>query len=289
LWPPKIGNILFMNPAIRTLGLLVSFLFLLSCHKSSDSDPNSNGSILSKVTIYTEFPYLYTDVYEFQYDSLNRVTKIIHSSGSSSNKLTIERTQQCFYKTGEMWPYKSVGFNPNEPNAEIYYTYDTRGRVISDSCFSQFFYGYTLHKYDWYNDNVITNTTINSNLNITPPPIQYTVDSAAISNNNITAQYRTNRITRVPEYGSSMSYDDKVNPINTLNIHAITDLASTGELPTFGYSKNNVTISDDKYVGFTGQYTYKYQYNAAGLPIYCQQTGTGASQFTKETNYTYTN
>lgn len=157
-----------MNPAIRTLGLLVSLLFLLSCHKSSGSDPNSNGTRLSNVTIYTKSPYLYTDVYEFQYDSLNRVTTIIHSSGSSGNKLTIERTQQCFYKTGEMWPYKSVGFNPTEPNAEIYYTYDTRGRVISDSCFSQSF---TLHKYDWHNDYVITNTTITFLYSYPPPPV----------------------------------------------------------------------------------------------------------------------
>jgi hypothetical protein len=279
-----------MNSAIRNLGLILSLLLLISCHKSSDSDPNSNGTRLSKM-IVTDFSFNYVDSYEFHYDSLNRVTEIIHSSGNSVNELQYERTQTCFYKTGEQLPYKTVGFEKSFVSAERYYTYDNIGQEIRDST-TDINNNYTIHTYDWHNDRVLIRTVGYSPQSSWPASSR---DSAAISNNNITAWFSINHPLGQPILGFRMSHDDKVNPLNTLNIHAIVEFSGAAGGPLTGYSKNNINewlvgiLDESNTFTKTDRYVYNYQYNTVGLPINCQQTNVSTKFVAKTIKYYYAN
>ncbi|WP_205511388.1 hypothetical protein [Longitalea arenae] len=279
-----------MNPAIvrsylSSLTLALIITAITSCKKDTTSAFDPNGTKLSKVITTYSFrgSAEYTNIYQFYYDSLNRVIEITASAFDSVKSI------KYFYNNNQQRPYKCVDSTSN-PTKETYYSYDTNGRIVTDSIFgiSVGLNTYALTRYNWSDTRILTSTAL---------PVSNGVaissDSSFITNNNITAQFGTTGPIGLGMTGFINVYDNKNNPLNTLNIRAVTALRGIGGLVSPGYSKNNIIESRfgsyplSGTLGFIEQSktNYSYQYNTAGLPVECEVSGTLVSGMIK---YFYT-
>jgi len=91
-------------------------------------------------------------------------------------------------------------------------------------------------------------------------------------------------------YGYKLIYDNKINPLSTLNISAITVVTGLNGFPSFlapGFCKNNVTEYTYGYSSLPGQFTgqnvyyYTYSYNDNNLPKECVFVNVGGNTLTK--------
>jgi hypothetical protein len=269
-----------MKTIIRTLGIVLSLTPIFSCGKhSDDSNWDYSGPKLSKVMVWdSTHPLSGIEIFEFRYDGKNRVTTISHSIGDSANgqirSMPYDSTQ-WFYKGNALQPYKSTS-NQIYKSYDLYFFYDNQGRLISDSSITNNCNCYYVKKYNWFGNKVITSGVSGFySIGTTSP----TRDSSIINENNYLATFNiTDPSKNWP--GRFYTYDDKINPANTMNIHAATSFTTIGGLPSVGYSKNNATqITNSAYVPYTANpigiliaqtVAYKYNYNANNLPVDCE-------------------
>jgi hypothetical protein len=214
-------------------------------------------------------------IIDFKYDSLNRVTDIVYSSGDSVNGAIdsyIVRTNKCFYNGSETNPYKTIGFKLpiGYPSGNVFHYYTNSGVLTADSTGTWRTYsGYYKRELAWSSDKIITthNNTYSGFL-------QQTKDTMFIDGNNITG-YNTTLTGNVDEY--KFKYDNKINPLSKLNIAAFTVVDGTDGIEGFaapGYCRNNITETVKKstriLVNGTSTSTtttaFIYTYNK-GLPI----------------------
>lgn len=173
-----------MNQAIRTLAFILSLICLLSFHKHPEPTPKPNGTKLYKVYMWNSSqPFQNIDIFEYHYDSLNRVTEIkqyLLDSLEGNRKMTFVKSQECFYNGSEQLPYKTRGFH-HFADKEIWYFYDSSGRMITDSMSATIGNDYrAVHKYKWYNDKFIRKIR---------SPFTGKEDSSVINSHNVSAMY----------------------------------------------------------------------------------------------------
>ena len=259
-----------------TAALIVSAI--PSCKKEEVSDRKSTNTKLSNVVVLTMTkPKPTVELFDYHYDTLNRVTEIIYSTNSSevsiNKKLgpTYGGTKKWFYKGDDQKPYKSTGFIASDPNAEMYFFYDSNGNLVTDSLVPGNCNCYTIRKYRWPEPETLNSTTILVNRTDGTSRI-IGRDSIHIHHNNLEYLYYENYPTII-----GIIYNDGVNPINTLNIHAAIPLTQIGGVPTPGYCKNNrmTLIPGSRNTNsfstwaFSDAIEYRYKYNAANMPVDC--------------------
>jgi hypothetical protein len=280
-----------MYLAIRILGSILSLFFLFSFHKHPDPGPDCTR--LYKVYMWhSSHPDRNIDIYEYYYDSLNRVTEIkqyLLDSIDGSLQYKFIKTMQCFYNGSEQLPYKTKGFHYFAEKV-IWYFYDSSGRMITDSMSGAGENNaYAIHKYRWNNDIIIENER-------SPSVIQQT--STVISNHNVAS------ITVLKHVASHLglthvefNYDNKVNPMNKLNIGPIMTISwpyATTDQRTSGYNKNNITewtlgsLRHNNVFTPKHNWTCTYKYNNAGLLVECEISGLSYSRAKDRIQYCYT-
>lgn len=269
------------------MGFIVSLAVMLSCKKGDssydpDPDPGLTGTKLSKVIFRRLTNPQSADIYEYHYDNLNRITEITYSAdGKNDYAMYQPGTQHWYYNGNEQLPYKSVGVLPDS-NAQVYYFYDTNGRLISDSIIAYYCFCNDKYIHNWFNDKILNTELIVSK---TAGDTIALRDSSTINNSNVTEIFTLHHPVDKGILGDYYSFDDKINPLNTLNIHAALPFITKGGIPTMGYNKNNVTEHIFGYFpayGRSGPFTksftstYTYRYNNANLPIVCEESGDGS-------------
>jgi hypothetical protein len=266
-----------MNRLLSSLPVILFALCIFSCKKSKDdaNDPAS-GSTLSKVMIWDAAqPQKAIQIIDFKYDSLNRVTEIVFSSGDSVNgaiNSNIVHTNKCFYNGNETNPYKTTGFKLylGYPSGDVYHYYTSSGILIADSTGpGRTYSGYYKKELAWTSDKIIATHSIYSG------SLRQTKDTMFIDGNNITG-YNTTLTGNIEEY--TFKFDNKINPLVKLNIAAFTVVDGADGIEGFvapGYCKNNITETVKKTIkilpGGTSTSTTKttstYTYNNIGLPM----------------------
>ncbi len=279
-----------MNWSICIASTLVLASCMLSCKK--DSDSKSNKTRLSKLVSWrTSTPSKNITTTDFIYDDQKRVVEIAFFNGDSVNgeiKSAKYRSLKFFYSGNDKSPYKTLGGMSNISNTtmENFYTYNSTGSLVRDSTPAAPPYtSATIKRYSYSADKIIVQNEYKDNYYS-----QITKDSFRVANNNLVDMY-----TNVNPYNSQTSgykliYDNKVNPISTLNIAAITVANGILGFPSFlapGFCKNNVTEYTYGYSSsgqFTGQsvYYFTYAYNDNKLPEECLYVnGGGGNTLTK--------
>lgn len=268
-----------MNRLLNSLSVILFALCIFSCKKSKDdaNDTASGSTLVSKVMVWnTAQPQKAIQIIDFKYDSLNRVTEIVYSSGDSVNGAInsyIVRTNKCFYNGTETNPYKTIGFKLplGYPSGDVYHYYTNSGILTADSTGTWRVYtGYYKREFAWSSDKIIAthNNTYSGFL-------RQTKDTMFIDGNNITG-YNTTLTGDIEEY--KFKYDNKINPLAKLNIAAFTVVDGTDGIEGFvapGYCKNNITETTKKSIKIlvngtsttTTTTAFIYTYNNKGLPI----------------------
>lgn len=282
-----------MNSAIRVLIFAFSLTCILSFNKYPDPTPKPNGTKLYKVYRWkSSQPFQNIDIFEYHYDSLNRVTEIkqyLLDSLEGNRKMKFIKSQVCFYYGSEQLPYKTKGFH-HYTEKEIYYFCDSSGRLITDSMSASANNDFSsVHKYNWYADKFIRK--IHS---------QFIgkEDSSVVSNHNIIANVLTRHfLDHIAYTHAQFTFDNKINPFNTLNISPVQITLSwpyaTFDQQVSGYNRNNITeITLGKFdynnaFIFKQKFTYTYKYNNAGLPVECEISGVPFSNTKDRINYYY--
>ncbi|MBO9201747.1 MULTISPECIES: hypothetical protein [Niastella] len=258
---------------MKTTSFLVLALSALTISSCKKDKPALNEFKLSKISKYTHSnpPYRsYNEIYEFNYDGLNRVTEITYSEEDSINQQWITQNsgiQKFFYNGAAQQPYKSTYERKNSNSRETYYFYDNSNRLIADSTYSS--NNYSLRKYNWVDDKLLTYGG----------PANKLTDSCILLNNNISMQFYHDYL--LGHVQISFWYDAYINPLYTLNIRSAMPISVLEGFLSPGYSKNNVigasytnTIDNSSASKFEINITNIYQYNSVGLPVECQ-TGSG--------------
>jgi hypothetical protein len=266
-----------MNRLLSSLSVILFALCIFSCKKSKDDgNDTASGSTLSKVMVWDAAqPQKAIQIIDFKYDSLDRITEIVYSSGDSVNGAInsfIVHTSKCFYNGIETNPYKTTGFKLplGYPVGDVYHYYTNSGVLTADSTGpGRTYSGYYKRELAWSSDKIIATHKIYSG------SLRQTKDSMFIDGNNITG-YNTTLAGNIEEY--TFKYDNKINPLAKLNIAAFTVVDGTDGIEGFvapGYCKNNITETVKKAIkilpGGTSTSTTKttstYTYNNKGLPI----------------------
>jgi hypothetical protein len=282
-----------MQQAIRILAFIISLPCILSFHKYPDPIPKPNGNKLYRIYMWNSSqPFQNIDIFEYHYDSLNRVTEIkqyLLDSLAENRKLQFIKSQECFYNGSEQLPYKTKGFH-HFAEKEIYYFYDSSGRVIADSMSAAVGNDYSaVHKYKWYNDKFIRKIC---------SPFTGKEDSSVINNHNVISNVLTKHGAAHIAYTQAVfTFDNKINPFNALNIGPMLMTLSwpyaTYDQQICGFNKNNFTEmllgKPNSNAEFTPKfkYTYVYKYNSAGLPVECEISGVPFSNTKDRINYYY--
>lgn len=275
-----------MNPVFRNLLLLVVVCF--SCkpalHTTISSAPkpfpDPNGTKLYRILVLNkEQPGKDIDIYEYHYDCFNRITDIGEYRGDSVNgqlQQQYSTGQKFYYNAGDLLPYKSVGSSPFDSAAVSYYLFDNYGRLIVDSISFSKDKNYTLYTYNWQIDYVIKSSK-------TPYGKQgyiFSNDSFLLNNQNIAGRVKLEpMMTDLRITAGKYAYDDKVNPVNSLNISPIIALSRPDAQLTYGYNKNNMIWIGGGFYNYNHTFIqreathYIYKYNSAGLPVECEISG----------------
>lgn len=216
-----------MHLPIRTLGFILSLFCVFSFRNQPNNDPGPDCTRLYKVYMWqSAHPNRNIDIFEYYYDSLYRVTEIkqyLLDSIDGSLQYKFIKTMTCFYNGSEQLPYKTKGFHHYEEK-EIYYFYDSSGRMIKDSMNTPSVNDYTAkHIYSWNNDSVITD--------IRSPSVIYKTASV-INNHNIVSNTVLKHVaSHLGLTHVTLTYDNKINPFNKLNIGSIMTISWPYALP----------------------------------------------------------
>jgi hypothetical protein len=272
-------NFFYMNRLLSSLPVILFALCIFSCKKSKDdgNDPASGSTLVSKMMVWDAAqPQKAILIIDFKYDSLNRVTEIIYSSGDSVNgaiNSSIVHTNKCYYNGSETNPYKTIGFKLplGYPSGDVYHYYSNSGVLTADSTGpGRTYTSYYKRELAWSSDKIIsTHNLYSGSLRQTGK------DTMFIDGNNITG-YNTTLTGNIDEY--KFKYDNKINPLAKLNIAAFTVVDGTDGIEGFvapGYCKNNITETVKKSIKILGngtsttttKTTFTYTYNNKGLPI----------------------
>lgn len=269
-----------MNTPIRIVSTLVLVLCIVSCKKDKDSD--SNKTRLSKMLQWsTGSPSKGIVTYQFIYDDQKRVVEIATLSGDSVNKEIRSakiRSLKFFYNGNEQKPFKTIGALPysTNPAAEIYHKYNSSGSLIQDSTpavpSSSTIY---LRNYSYNSVRIIVSNEAKDSWG------SYVMsrDSIRMVNNNLTEAY-VNSLSSAYK----LTYDDRTNPLSTLNIAPLFQTTSVIGFPAYlapGSCKNNIMEYASGYISSPGQFTpnniyyFTYFYQGNNLPQECRYSGTG--------------
>jgi hypothetical protein len=285
-----------MKSVIRILGMVLSLMLVFSCRKhANDSNSGYNGPTLSQVVIWNiQQPRYGVEVFDYYYDNLNRVTEIDHTTGDSTNswvQAMYRDTTKWFYNGNEQQPYKNTGIGIGQTKNVSYFLYDNQGRLVKDSLITANCNCYYVKKYNWSGNKIIAIGTSGS---YSGGIYSTAKDSIVINNDNYLWNFRVNDPADMS--GSSFAYDNKMNPLHTLNIHSATSFTTIGGVPTAGYSKNNITtLTNGLYEAYTGKpvqntqntTTYKYNYNTNNLPVDGETSNRAPNNV--KIRFTYTN
>lgn len=287
-----------MKPLIHKLGIVLCLLVLFSCKKDHNDTP-SNGTRLSKVIVWSSsFPsYPSISVNQFYYDALNRVSKIDYSNGDSAKGESGAKyaySTKWFYNGNEQLPYKYTIADDSTVFSELYFFYDNQGRLVLDSLPTPDVNTYTIKKYNWLPGRVLT-ITAKHEMGI----IAMSTDSSQINSQNCLAQFGTSYAIGSGMPAFYYTYDNKINPLHTLNIHAALPFTSIGGVGNLGFSENNqIELKTGFFRLFgspagtfspTGSATNKYNYNAHNLPVNCEMTTDGNIIGKSKSKFYYTN
>lgn len=282
---------LFMLQAIRTPGLMLLLLCILSFHKHP-AVPGPDCTRLYKVYMWRSAqPNRNIDIFEYYYDTLNRVTGIkqyLLDSIDGSLQYKFIKTMTCFYKGAEQLPYKTKGFH-YLADKEIFYFYDSSGKMIKDSMSSAGQNDYSaVHEYRWCGDTVITDLR-------SPSAVKKTL--SVLNNNNIVSHTILKHVaSHIGLTHGILTYDNKVNPMNKLNISPVLTMSwpfLNADQRTSGYNKNNITEWILGSLNYNNafipkhKWTFTYQYNNAGLPVECRIDGISFSSTKDRIQYHY--
>jgi hypothetical protein len=130
-----------------------------------------------------------------------------------------------------------------------------------------------IKRYSYFTNKIIVRNENNYTFS------QISIDSFLVNNNNLAEAY-----TYITPYtsqvnGYKLKYDDKINPLNLLNIAAVATVTGPLGFPSYlapGYCKNNITEYTHGYSTAPGQfsgqsvYYYTYSYNEDNLPEECR-------------------
>lgn len=284
-----------MNLPINNLGFILSLSFLFSCHKTTDSKPDTDTikiiPKLSKTVTWTKgIPKSRIDISEYHYDSLNRVSDITYYLGDSINgklELTYDRIKKFFYSGNEQQPYKCIGSVPTDPQSELYYFYNN-GILVTDSLRTTNCNCYIIRKYEWIGNKIMTTISTVNNTNGT---FTISKDSSVLRDSNLIWQYSLTP-TGLGIPSSYYTYDKYKNPLYALNINM-----AVGWTHTPGNTTNNIIVLSTGFYLATGPNSgtqttygpteYTYNYNSDSLPIDCNIHGAGATP--GKINYYYKN
>jgi hypothetical protein len=268
----------YMNLSFRLLGALALFFCFISC-KKDDNNNNANKTRLSKlISFRTETPSTNITTTEFIYDDQKRVVEVVKLIGDSLNgeiKSAKNNSIKFFYNGNDKNPYMSLGsLEFSNPKMEIYYSYDVTGFLIRDSMASPPMSPSSLNRYFYFTNHIIVENEYQGNA--IP---QITKDSFIIANQNLTEAYTYIEPSPTIIYGNKLSYDDKSNPLNTLNISSVCFPSYPFGLSSYlkpGYFKNNITeythgssTGQGPFIGNAIVY-YSYSYGANNLPEECR-------------------
>lgn len=287
-----------MKPLIRNLGMVVSLSLAIACKKNTGtSDPGNTSIKLSKVIVWTSKPTAPTiEIYTYHFDTLNRVTEMTYFEGDSSSgesQAQYVRSTKWLYNGNQQQPFKSTGASVS--GYEKYYFYDNQGKLISDSMVTDNCNCYYLEKYSWFTDKIMINSaSATYSVGVTDT----FKDSGVINGTNYLGNYNFNNFPAQLN-GRIYSYDNKINPFQTLNIKAAIVINPTEWGATVGYSGNNVTENTRGTIPLNGStsgtfikattVTYKYAYNSDNLPVTCEVMNNVPYPYPVKVQYYYTN
>ncbi|OQP40947.1 hypothetical protein A4H97_15190 [Niastella yeongjuensis] len=286
-----------MKSLIPILGIMLSVSVVFSCKKHS-GDEGSNGTVLSKIIVRgsSNLPSGSIEVNKYYYDAQNRITGFDYLYGDAAKDESGAKyvsTTKWFYKGDEQLPYKYTQFKDSIFVNEMYFFYDNQGRLATDSFLPNVTHtSYTIRQYNWYVDKLMIISAIHA-----MGTIAMRTDSFQINNHNVLAQFGTSYPLGQGIPATYYTYDNNINPIHALNIHAAIPLGNLGGINNNGYSENNPTEMKTGFIplfggpgGYTpaGTLTYKYNYNEHNLPVDCEATGDGNIVGSLKTNFYYT-
>jgi hypothetical protein len=287
------------DPLIMTKLLsILSFVFIfISCQKEVSIDNGQNPTpipttildtnLISKIIGFDTtkaIPFDTTFILNYQYDNLNRVTKIsfldYNNSGAYDVLNNNKETQTNTFLGNDTLPNKTVSISTsqnNEFNRTIFYTYSANAILAKDSIiFSQtqptqssleietnkFLSTATTKKQFVY--NYFNNTTDTISINITS------------QNNNILNQQNNSQNWGINNF--TLTYDTMINPfkkLNTLNTQYPSFIYGQNWIFTKGIVNsyrmaNNVTrilLTNVNGSGQNFQCDYVYKYNINRYPV----------------------
>jgi hypothetical protein len=273
-----------MNRALLSVGVLLLFAAgITSCKKpSDDAHRNPDRLRISRVAQSTVLGPQKVNVTEFIYDDQNRVNKVAYSYEETVNgNLTTQPANSLtFYYNGtDKNPYKASGALSGGITGDIYYTYNNAGILVRDSAKGSGTNQVIMHEYTYSADKIIVKKGYYFIMSTGEISGNTLTDSVVIKNNNIAEIiYATGSIGQ-PAYYFQLSYDDKINPLNKLNIAAVTiteGLTSFPDNMAPGFCRNNITAYTSGTINYAGSHiekdkqSYKLTYAKEGLPETCK-------------------
>ncbi|AEV98451.1 hypothetical protein A4D02_22130 [Niastella koreensis] len=282
-----------MKPAARNqvIALLLSVIF--SCNKpgnnidNTPADPYATNLHLSKVVQTADGATNgKSSVLEFVYAAdQRRIDHINYAEGDlATNTTKTIQTYQCYYNGTDTLAYSASGKPPanSSYSANMYYRYNSAGKVMYDSAKSTSSNELTIRQYIISSGGILAKKSYYANGSTIATSVEY--DNYVIKANNITeATFDDKSGNPIPTI--RCIYDNKINPVYTLTLTAWTPvdgLAGAFSYLAPGASKNNIVQCIMGYTDaqgiFKAQQTnyFTYTYNKDGLPEKCTiKTPTG--------------
>lgn len=268
-------------------------MLLSSCKKNNSADPivgvttenNVNGKI--KRIIESATGTRKADIYTFEYDASNRLTKFKEwSEDSTFNPIKISGENYCslIYSGASDFPTKSITSHATPSIDSTLYYYDAQNRVIKENWYRNSNVNTVRNLYSYGLSNLIVRTSYNGAL------LQlFETDSLIRDNQGKIIETRRYNASNVYTGKSLFTYDTKINPLSYLNafkyIFTLNGDDSRGE---FYRAANNVTLQKSFDATSTIFYnlTANYSYNSNSFPI--SGSGVTTSTFATPTIQNYT-
>lgn len=273
-----------MNRVILFGGILLLFVAgIISCKKSSDDAPRNPDKLrISRVAQSTVPGPQKVNVTDFIYDDANRVNKIAYSYEETvnGNLTTQPGNSLTFYYNGtDKNPYKASGALSGGITGDIYYTYNNAGLLVRDSAKGSGTNQVITHEYTYSPNKIIVKKGYYFIMSTGEISGNTLIDSVVIKNNNIAEIVYATGSIGLPAYYFQLSYDDKINPLNKLNIAAVKITEGLTSLPDNmapGFCKNNITAYTTGTINYSGNHiekdmqSYQLTYTKEGLPETCK-------------------
>lgn len=270
-----------MNMALRLGSAIILFFSVItSCKKSSNDSPRDPNKLrISKITQTAVSAPRTKSATNFIYDEQRRVKRITTTSDTSATVPMSNLTY--YYHDTDKNPYRASGQVLSGWVADIFYTYNNAGILIRDSAINAGATEVRTHDYTYSPDKIIVKKGYYFTSNPGGVAGNTLIDSVVIKNNNIAEiVYPTGSIGQSAYY-FQLSYDDKINPLNKLNIAAVKVTEGLNGFPDImapGFCKNNITAYTTGTISYSGVRSekatqpYVFTYTKEGLPESCTVT-----------------